>query len=473
MKKVNISIVSILFVMFGVLSSCSIDNIAINESALHKQTPQISFSDSEYKLLGTLSRPNSIGLSEAKECIAGYIGFHNTRIDDASLQEIGILTKGLLGTIPDSVSMMLPDTLAYVFYSDNDERYIVASADNRVSTPILAFMSNGNLLDQNESLEKCQIIEMLRDYIYLEIRDYESNRESLLQEILDKINNGRAFTRAKDDPEYSEDDLIVIDYEFGGWYLTDYVDQLLRVAWSQEAPYNDKVKNKENCGTVKTGCVATAVAQICSFWKYPKTIENITLNWDNLTAQSRIYAHETNKVNQVSTLMKVIGEGSGMNYGCSESHTDAYKGRNWLNTIGYSGGDEYSYDYDKVVLSLKAGCPVLARGERVSNGGGRKGHTWVIDGYAVNERKRRRQVFLRDNKTGQQVMLSDNVYTEKDKSLDINWGWGGNFNGWFPEGCFDAYSLLRRTTITRSNDDDNRNYEYTRKIFVGLKPSSI
>jgi hypothetical protein len=93
----------------------------------------------------------------------------------------------------------------------------------------------------------------------------------------------------------------------------------------------------------------------------------------NLTAQSRIYAHETNKVNQVSTLMKVIGEGSGMNYGCSESHTDAYEGRNWLNT----------------------------------------------------------------------------------------------------KGCFDAYSLLRRTTITRSNDDDNRNYEYTRKIFVGLKPSSI
>lgn len=272
------------------------------------------------------------------------------------------------------------------------------NAEILVNTPILAFMSNGNLLDQNESLEKCQIIEMLRDYIYLEIRDYESNRESLLQEILDKINNGRAFTRAKDDPEYSG---------------------------------------------------------------------------DNLTAQSRIYAHETNKVNQVSTLMKVIGEGSGMNYGCSESHTDAYEGRNWLNTIGYSGGDEYSYDYDKVVLSLKAGCPVLARGERVSNGGGRKGHTWVIDGYAVNERKRRRQVFLRDNKTGQQVVLSDNVYTEKDKSLDINWGWGGNFNGWFPEGCFDAYSLLRRKTITRSNDDDNRNYEYTRKIFVGLKPSSI
>lgn len=81
------------------------------------------------------------------------------------------------------------------------------NAEILVNTPILAFMSNGNLLDQNESLEKCQIIEMLRDYIYLEIRDYELNRESLLQEILDKINNGRAFTRAKDDPEYSGDNL--------------------------------------------------------------------------------------------------------------------------------------------------------------------------------------------------------------------------------------------------------------------------
>lgn len=98
------------------------------------------------------------------------------------------------------------------------------------------------------------------------------------------------------------------------------------------------------------------------------------------------------------------------------------------------------------------------------------GHTWVIDGFAVNERKRRRQVFIKkDKKTGQQVLLSDQIYNEKSKTLHNNWGWDGYFNGWFLEGCFDSRNASKcSSTFTRA-DDSSRNYQYNRKIYINLR----
>lgn len=473
MKKKSI-VVSVLSLIMTFCISCSTDNMIVNEPSNNSQPKEIEFSEQEYKVLGNISKPNKIGMDDAINNISNYSLNNGTRSEGGELKEIGVLTKAKFGTIADSISAILPDTLAYVLYSEQNGTYTIASADNRIENPILAIL-NDNILDGEDAEKKLMVLETLVQYVYWGIRNYESAKDETLEEILNKINMNEsgASTRAQDNPGYTEDDLLVIDYEIGGWYLTDYVDKMIPVEWGQGAPYNEKVKNKKSCGTVPVGCVATAVAQVAAFWHYPTSINGITLNWNQLTSNKKINANETSKVNQVSTLMKAIGEGSDMDYDCNASRSRVYKGRNWLQNHGYIDGSERSYNYSDVVTSLKSGCPVLAEGFRelenyVLFSITDHGHAWVIDGFAVNERKRRRQVYVKKDKiTGQQVLLSDNIYTEKSKTLHNNWGWNGSYNGWFPEGCFDSHNASKRSsTITRGTDG---NYQYNRKIYINLR----
>lgn len=475
MKRKKFITESILYISFGMLSGCSTENVAINDFMSHSQSSNLEFTDIEYKVLSNISKPRKIEPDEAKGNIASYN--NGTRSEKEQLQDKGIFTKIMLGNIDDSISAILPDTLAYIYYSPYDDSYTITAADRRIDEPILAVVKDGNLIDEENSIEKSTILNTLSEYIYWSIKDYEDNKDIAMKEILEKINSSTASTRALDDQGYTEDELLIVDYEFGEWNITDHIDELLNVEWSQGEPYNDKVKNKESCGTVPTGCVATAVAQITSFWHYPTNIAGTSLNWAQLTSNKKIYTYETNKVDQVSTLMKVIGEGSDMDYGCDGSGTDTDDGRDWLNDHGYIGGTENDYNYGDVVSSLKSGCPVLASEYRelkdyIFFSVAAHGHAWVIDGFAERNRKRRRQVFAKDKKTGAQILITDKIYTEYSKLLHNNWGWGGNYNGWFPEGCFDSRNSSKRTDdITRY--DSSRNYRYDRKIYIGLKPANL
>ena len=202
----------------------------------------------------------------------------------------------------------------------------------------------------------------------------------------------------------------------------------------------------------------------------------MTLNWDLMTSTRSVplqVNHLSDMAKQVAKLMQVIGEESNMNYGCDESGTDIVNGKNWLINHGYTGGNETGYNFSTAISSLKNGSPILMGGfdtkhSSIFSTSYSGGHAWVVDGYAVNERKRRMQVFVKkDKKTVQQVLLTDNYYTEKYRSLHNNWGFDGVYNGWFPEGCFDIHSKSRTQNITRSGVEGN--YQYKNSMFVNLK----
>lgn len=105
----------------------------------------------------------------------------------------------------------------------------------------------------------------------------------------------------------------------------------------------------------------------------------------------------------------------------------------YLKSVGYIGDDICSYSFSEVKKSIDSGYPIPIRGgtgKYIDNGEEKEaGHYWVIDGYA--------RYYCsyyegdKDNIIGN--MTADYVH--------VNWGWSGNYNGYYMSGVFDSNYL--------------------------------
>ena len=195
------------------------------------------------------------------------------------------------------------------------------------------------------------------------------------------------------------------------------VAALIQTYWAQRSPFNDSCPLLDNSSTL-TGCVATAMAQIMNYWKYPtrgigshsyywnsKTLtadfSGTTYDWANMantyTSSSSAAAKQA-----VATLMYHCGVSLEMNYGTSESGANTSNVVAALTTyFNYSTDARYitraeinndAKWIDTIKVELDAGRPLQYSG-RSSSGGG---HSFICDGY------------------------------DENNNLHINWGWGGS-----------------------------------------------
>jgi hypothetical protein len=216
------------------------------------------------------------------------------------------------------------------------------------------------------------------------------------------------------------------------------VPVLVQSKWNQGSPYNllcpTYIKTLNDDGTKKTtpekgtcasGCVATAMAQVMYFWKWPlnptATIDSYSYNfenksytldalpattfaWDNMT-DTYDSKSSTESNNAVATLMEYAGHSVNMGYGPSSGAGVDRIAPALKNKFGYDsnchfeGHDNFTYQEweDMIYSEIAAGRPVLMNAG-ISTGGA---HEFVCDGY------------------------DGNGY------YHINWGWGGSDNGYF------------------------------------------
>lgn len=223
--------------------------------------------------------------------------------------------------------------------------------------------------------------------------------------------------------------------------------ELNTAQWNQYAPYNTKAS--ELCSsqwgkTVKvyTGCVATATAIIMRYHQYPtngvgtlpdytykseqgdeRSIKGYdlghTYNWANmpLTYNSSSTAAQNEAVAQ---LMMDCGVMAKMQYGIigSEGGSGAVTSFVPGALVSHMGYDpshnelpRHLYPRDewvgKIVDNINDNCPVLFSGTSASGGG----HAFVLDGY------------------------------DSDGKIHVNFGWGGQDNGYFTVPDFGDYKL--------------------------------
>ena len=223
------------------------------------------------------------------------------------------------------------------------------------------------------------------------------------------------------------------------------VDALLGdIAYNQGAPYNDMAPmgadEKGNQKRCVTGCVATAMAQIMAYWKYPdqcqKTGEfsyttsaqgikmklnydTIAFDWDNILHSYKQGVPSTaEQRHQIALLMLACGVSVKMNYTPSSSGSVSMRVPDaFIEQFGYKKGlrfegrdDTSKFPTEKSFLQALIDefdnkrpvyCSATYNGPDANSFDG--GHAFVIDGYA----------YAKTN-------------TKKDKPyFHFNWGWGG------------------------------------------------
>ncbi len=234
--------------------------------------------------------------------------------------------------------------------------------------------------------------------------------------------------------------------------------------WNQSAPYNNMcptyVKDGETKRTV-TGCVATAMAQVMYYHKWPSqgtgsntyttilnkdstqtvtltaNFGNTTYDWDHMTPT---YGSEstTEEQNAVALLMSHCGISVNMSYG-SSSGTQTYRTLCALGSyFRYDKAMRYmrrkSYKLDEWIqcidAELEASRPVIYHGTTLSGGG----HAFVLDGRNA------------------------------DGYYHFNWGWGGKSNGYFV-----IFDLSPKQQGIGGSDGG---YNNSQGMIVGIRPDA-
>lgn len=179
------------------------------------------------------------------------------------------------------------------------------------------------------------------------------------------------------------------------------------VCWGQDTPYNKYCPaiGGINC---KTGCVATATAQLLAFCKYPEHRLGYDYNWDEMTRFPYITMLSPQGQEQVARLMEQIGSSLGIEYGIEASNGSLKNIPGTLSSFDfYKCGYCSEYNYDRVKKDIDDDMPVLMRG----NAKGKKsGHAWIVDKYWERTRQ-----YIKNGKVEKE---------ESDEYLYCNWGGG-------------------------------------------------
>ena len=293
----------------------------------------------------------------------------------------------------------------YVFTTETG--FVIVSA-NDCATPILGYSYEGPFDSNN---------------IPIQLKDY-------LNDFLKQIEYGMENHLKADDIIAAQWERVRTSGRINSGRFNQEILPLLKAKWGQGCYYNrfcPEDTTALSCGHAKTGCVATAMAQIMHYWKYPETgrgshsytpyshpeygvqavdFSSTTYDWDNMPNWLNSSSSVT-EIDAVATLMWHCGVSVNMNYGPNQSSGG-------LNTYQLTHYFKYSDDMIKKnkednaswLASLKESLD-LRRPVYYSGGN----HAFVCDGYDEND------------------------------LLHFNFGWGGWCDGYYALGALNVSGL--------------------------------
>ena len=223
----------------------------------------------------------------------------------------------------------------------------------------------------------------------------------------------------------------------------DAVQPLLKSKWGQDYPYSKLTQ-------YVTGCVATAVAQVMYYHKWPaqgKGQESYTVtfdntvrsadftkshyDWDNMLPDYNRRNITTKQEDAVALLMNDVGIATNRQYTDRASGTQSYMAeralRNYFDydasmvTRLYEGIDNF---IEIVKKELRNGFPLYISGDSKTGGG----HAWVCDGFDEEDR------------------------------FHMNFGWNGQANGY--------YSLATLSVTSTGSEFNGAQHSFNRRLHV-------
>ena len=301
----------------------------------------------------------------------------------------------------------------YVFNAENNAGFVIVSSDDRTKA-VLGYSDHG-AIDMNNLPEN--VATWLGYY-------------------------AEAISSLQDSPQ---------DVEYPTTTATTRrnIAPLIQSNWDQSSPFNNQCVFSG--ATCVTGCVATAMAQVMNYHKYPTTVPAIagytngrtipdlpavTLDWANMCNTYFPYDERTDAQNNaVATLMRYCGQSVEMNYGTGSSGTTTgltsvallkYFGYNKsVHAIYRDGYSEEGWE-NAIYQELSASYPIIYSGCTITN----EGHAFIVDGY-------------------------------KDGLYHVNWGWGSWCDGYFVLTVMDSHG----------SDEIGWTFSEDHSAIVGIRPT--
>lgn len=231
------------------------------------------------------------------------------------------------------------------------------------------------------------------------------------------------------------------------------------IAWNQETPYNKMCPKYEGSKLSATGCVATAMAQVMMYYKYPKELKadipayttatnKLKVNaiskgekydWDNMLPTYTEGEYNTTQADAVAKLMFHCGAAVQMDYG--DSSGALLRPEDMSTYFGYDADllqevyrSVYTLAEWKKILDreLEAKRPIIYGGVRSYE----RGHQFVCDG------------------------------SDGEGLYHINWGWSGDSDGYFDITLLDPD--VSGTGAGTSADGYNRDCS----VIIGIAPDN-
>ena len=310
----------------------------------------------------------------------------------------------------------------YVFNNGDNDGYVIVSGDDE-TVPILGYADSG-------SFDASNVPDNMRAWL----NGYEKQIEwARTQQV----------KAANDDPTTAR----------------RVVEPLIATKWAQRKPFNQKCFTASGNQAV-SGCVATALAQIMYYHKWPRSsttaipaysfqngdsydeLPAITFDWDNmlLSYQDEEATDDPHFI-AVADLLVYCGHAVKMSYGSSASGAnDELCCSALVNYFGYgntptrlSRGSYNSKEWEEILYNeLQHGRPVIYSGD--SSGGG---HAFICDGY------------------------------DGEGFYHINWGWRGQSDGYF---LLQVLNPAEQGTGGSSSDDG---YTSMQAMTVGISPTPL
>ncbi|HMM02754.1 MULTISPECIES: C10 family peptidase [unclassified Dysgonomonas] len=502
--KVNRFLVAFATLLFF-FGSCKDEDSPVNKDVA---TEEITFSPEELRLLAEMEN-GSPKITEAEAM--------NKAIEIANSFS-GLTKSGRAKTVKNSLALTIPkangtkssgevaDTVAYVFNFENEEGFAIVSADIRVPDQILAYTESGELGTYTDNPGLGLFLENAETYIAQSIEKAEAWKDSLTQEILSKLSveeleNILKAGRGDGSGDRGSYGTETVTRSIGPWESVSIVAPLLVVEWNQgngnSDLYNKYTKSKGCNGNAPcVGCVAVATAQIMAYWGYPTSIDGYSMNWTEMTKYTHDYgrrilfynkwrgylseADEAVKDN-VARLMERIGVHVGMSYGCETSGANSDDAINWLKSLGFEGGEKSGYDFYRVKSSLDFRRIAYAEGYSLkvknkllglitTSTTYKEGHAWNYDGYV--QQKQRMETIVVSKSTGAIARGTQPVISYIYRDLvHVNWGWGGDKNGYYASGVFDATQDPVAFSDTKSSAEEGttNNFQYLLSTYTNLR----
>lgn len=235
------------------------------------------------------------------------------------------------------------------------------------------------------------------------------------------------------------------------------VRPMVTAAWTQNEPYNSMLPMLSNGSQAVAGCVATAMAQLLYYWKYPAQVtttlpsytsqslqiympalEPVDFNWEAMQDTYLDNDTQSEGAQAAAQLTLYCAQSVEMNfmYGTSGANTNRVP-RVLSTYFGFksSAHCEYRENFttqgwaDLIYNELAAQRPVVYSGSKASGG-----HAFICDGY------------------------------DGAGMFHINWGWNGLSNGYF------LLNVLNPDAQGTGAANEAYGYIYNQYIVCGIEP---